>query len=157
MRLGAALFGVTSAVIFLQLITGALRLFGFIDTTTHIAAGEITFGFALITMSVALVSKPSFRPVKTLSIALVVLIVVQAFLGLAFLATSSTAIILVHFTNALLIYSIGIVGVFYAMQWNKMQLAEGEKQKRGRIIVAVALPSVITIILLMLTLFGSRS
>jgi hypothetical protein len=154
MRLGAALFCVTSAVIFLQLVTGGLRLFGIIDTTAHIATGEITFGFALATMSVALVSKPSFRPVRTLSVALVVLIVVQAFLGLAFLATSSTAIILIHFTNALLIYGIGIVAVFYALKWNGMQLAEGEKQKRARTIVAVAPSVVITIILLLVTLLG---
>ena len=154
MRLGPVLFGVTSVVIFLQLISGGIRLFGFIDNTTHIVTGEVTWGFALVTMSVALVSKPSFRPVKTLSMALVVLIVVQAFLGLAFLATSSTAIILVHFTNALLIYGIGIVGIFYAMKWNSMQLAEGEKQKRGRIAVAVALPAVVTIILVLDTLLN---
>jgi hypothetical protein len=134
-RLGVILFYVTTAVIFFQLLAGGLLVFGFIAPNIHIAVGFVTLLFAMMTMSVALVSKPTYRPAKVFSIALVVLVIVQGLLGFIVLGTGSLALTFVHFTNALVIYSIGLGGVFFATRWSRMPV-EG---KQGRVVPALVI------------------
>jgi heme A synthase len=127
MKPAAILFHVTAAWIFLQLILGALLVFGYIDPTVHIIDGLIVFGLAVATMVVTLLSKPRYRPSMLFSIILVVLILIQGVLG--FIAFHSDAVVVVHFTNAMIIYAIAVVGVFYSRQWSKMSQSSVQSQQ----------------------------
>jgi heme A synthase len=124
------LFYVTGAMIFLQLLTGGLRIFGFLDESAHITAGFITFFLAIITLVAAALTKPRYRPAISISALLVVLILVQGLLGFDFLNTNDSAVIFVHFTNALIIYGLAISGVFMAMRWSKMTPARSPAQAK---------------------------
>jgi heme A synthase len=118
MKPATILFHITAAWIFLQLVLGALLVFGYIDTTVHIIDGIIVLGLAVATMVVTILSKPRYRPSMLLSSILVVLIVVQGILG--FIAFNNNAVVVVHFTNAMIIYALAVMGVFYSRQWSKM-------------------------------------
>jgi heme A synthase len=122
------LFYVTGAVIFLQLVSGGLRIFGFVDESTHIAIGFITFIIAVITLVAAASTKPRYRPAISMSALLVVLILIQGLLGFDYLGTNSLGVIFVHFANALVIYGLAVSSVFMAMRWNKMTAATPPKQ-----------------------------
>jgi hypothetical protein len=122
------LFYVMGAVIFLQLLTGGLRVFGFIDESTHITIGFVTFIIAIITLVTAALTKPRYRPAISISALLVVLILIQGLLGFDYLDTNNSGLIFVHFANALVIYGLAISGVFMAMRWNKMTGAIPPKQ-----------------------------
>jgi heme A synthase len=117
---GPVLFRVTAAVVFLQMLVGGLLTFNFIDPQPHIIIGFIVFILAIATVTVTLVSKPSFRPVQVMSILLVVLIVAQIILGFAALRSGSAALGLVHFVNAIAIYGVAVSGTFIALRWNLM-------------------------------------
>lgn len=114
---------VTGLVVFIQLITGGLRVFNFIDETTHITFGFITFIVAIATLIVVALTKPRFRPAIGNSAGLVVLIFIQGLLGFNYLDTSNTSIIMIHYVNALLIFGAAIGGVFNAMRWERMTQA----------------------------------
>jgi len=127
------LFYIMGAMIFLQLLTGGLRVFGFIDESTHIGTAIVTFILAIITLVAAALTKPRHKPALSISALLVVLILIQGLLGFSFLnnndqiISNSNGTIFVHFANALIIYGLAISGVFMAMRWNKMTPAPAEK------------------------------
>jgi len=108
------------ALIFLQLLSGGLRVFGFIDESTHITLGFVTFILAIITLVAAAVTKPRYRPAISMAGVMVLLIFVQGLLGFSYLDNNSNGIIVVHFANALIIYGLAISSVFMAMRWSKM-------------------------------------
>ncbi len=118
MRLTAAMFYALAAMVFIQLVTGGLRIFGYIGESTHILAGFITFGLAVATLVVSVVSKPRYRAAVSISAVITVLVFVQGLLGFAYLDSSSgnMAIIFVHYLNALVIYGASMSGVFSAMR-----------------------------------------
>lgn len=120
LRLAVALFYLMGVVVFLQLLTGGLRVFGFIDETTHITSGFITFFIAIATLIVVVVSKPRFRPAISIAVVMVVLILIQGLLGFSFLDSNNSSIILAHYTNALLIFGVAFSGVFMARRWDGM-------------------------------------
>jgi hypothetical protein len=120
MNAGPLLFRITGIVVGLQIILGGLLTYNFISPTPHIILGFIVFILAIATMVVALITKPSFRPIKTISIIMVVLILVQIFLGFATLGSGSQLIAWVHFVNAMAIYGVAISGTFMAIRWNMM-------------------------------------
>jgi hypothetical protein len=119
----AVMFYITGVVVFIQVVTGGLRVFGFIDESTHITAGLLTFVLALIALIVVAVSKPRYRPAIGNAGGVVVLVAIQGFLGFAFLDTNNFAIIMVHYVNALLIFGAAIGLVFNAMRMDRMQPA----------------------------------
>ena len=118
MRVAAILFHASAVVIFLQLFLGAMLVFNFLDARTHIFGGLIVLGLAAATMVVTVRSKPRGRPTTIISVALVVLIVFQGLLGFA--AFGSDVIVVVHFVNAMIIYALAVLGMFYARAWNKL-------------------------------------
>ncbi|MGP8124614.1 MAG: hypothetical protein ACLQEQ_01950 [Nitrososphaerales archaeon] len=120
MKPAVVLFFIMGAVIFLQLLTGGLRVFGFIDEHTHILTGFITFFLAIITLVATALTKPRHRPAISISALLVVLIFVQGLLGFEFLDTSDSGVIFAHFANSIIIYGLAISGVFMAMRWSRM-------------------------------------
>ncbi len=79
-------------MVFFQLLLGGLLTYDFISPAPHIVLGFVVFILAIATMVASLVAKPSSRPVKMVSIALVLLIVVQILLGFAALDTGSEAV-----------------------------------------------------------------
>jgi heme A synthase len=117
------LFYILSAVVFIQLLTGGLRVFGFLGESAHITVGFITFFLAIITLVAAALTKPRHRSAISISALLVVLIFIQGLLGFDFLDNSDPTVIFVHFANALIIYGLAISGVFMAMRWNKVTTA----------------------------------
>ena len=127
MKASAALFRVTAAVVFLQLLLGGLLTFDFISPEPHIIAGFVVFFLAIATMVASLVSKPPFRPMQILSIVLVLLIIVQIILGFATLATGSQFIAWIHFVTALAIFGATISGTFMALRWNHMAAARSDQ------------------------------
>jgi heme A synthase len=123
MKTGVLLFRVTAIVVFLQLIIGGLLTFNFISATPHIVAGFIVFILAIAIMVVALASKPSFRPIRILSIVIVLLLVLQIILGFATLNNGSQVIAFVHFVNAMAILGATISSTFVALRWDGMARA----------------------------------
>ena len=120
MKMDVLMFQLTAVAIFIQLALGGLLTFGFISVALHIVAGLIVFFLVLATMITALVSKPSFKPEKAVSIVMVVLLVVQIILGFDALDTNNPAISWLHFVNAMLIYGAAILGVFLSMRGGTM-------------------------------------
>ncbi len=120
MKAAPLLFRLTGIVVFVQLLLGGLLTFAFISALPHIIVGFAVFILAIGTMIASLIAKPSFRPMKAVSIALVVLILVQIILGFVALGSGSPAIGWVHFVNAMAIYGAAISGTFTAMRWNHM-------------------------------------
>ncbi|MDA4127869.1 MAG: hypothetical protein OK422_00155 [Thaumarchaeota archaeon] len=118
MKAAAILFHATAAIIFFQLVLGALFVFGFLDSAVHVIDGIIVFGLAVSNLVATVFSKPRFRPTLVTSAVLVALIFLQGFLGFA--AFESNAVVVVHFTNAMIIYGLAVLGVFYARAWNKL-------------------------------------
>jgi heme A synthase len=118
MKTSVLLFRLTAIVVFLQLIIGGLLTFDFISATSHIITGFIVFILAIATMAVSLASKPSFRPMQTLSIVIVLLILLQIILGFATLNSGSQVIAFVHFVNAMAILGATISGTFVALRWD---------------------------------------
>ena len=118
MKLTAAMLYALAAMVFIQLVTGGLRTFGYIGESAHILTGFITFGLAVATLVVSAVSKPRYRAAVSVSAVVTVLVFVQGLLGFAFLDSNSSdmAIILVHYLNALAIYGASMSGVFSAMR-----------------------------------------
>lgn len=114
------LFYALGALIFFQLLSGGLRVFGFIDEGTHIGLGFFTFLLAIATLVAAALTKPRYRPAISMAAVMVLLIFVQGLLGFSYLDNNdNSGIIVVHFANALIIYGLAISSVFMAMRWNK--------------------------------------
>jgi heme A synthase len=126
-----ALFRLTGIVILAQLLIGGLLTFGFTFVLPHIIVGFAVFILAIATMVVSLFAKPSFRPMKAVSIVMVALILVQIILGFAALGSGSAAVGWVHFANAMAIYGAAISGTFTAMRWDHMARAITEVSQEG--------------------------
>jgi heme A synthase len=121
LRPAVALFYVMAALVFFQLLTGGLRVFGFIDELTHIGTGIITFIIAVISLTAAALAKPRYRPAVSIAGLMVVLIFLQGLLGLSFrYVADPNGLIVLHFANALIIYGLAMSGVIMAMRWSKM-------------------------------------
>jgi heme A synthase len=125
-RARSLLFRVTAIVVFLQIALGGLLTFGFITPTPHIITGFVVLALAVATMAIALVSKPSFRPIQGLSVGLVVLLVVQIILGFVTLGSGSQLIAWVHLVNAIAIYGMAVAGGFMAMRWDHISRGRSE-------------------------------
>jgi hypothetical protein len=120
MKAAPLLFRLTGIVVLIQLLLGGLLTFAFITALPHIIVGFAVFILAIATMIVSLMAKPSFRPMKAVSVAMVVLILVQIILGFVALGSGGAAIGWLHFANAMAIYGAAISGTFTAMRWNHM-------------------------------------
>jgi len=129
MRAGPILFRVTSAVLGLQLLLGGLLTFGFISVEAHEVAGFVLFILAIATMAVWLTTKPSFRPMRVLTVVIVVLLLFQIILGFATLDSGSQVVAFIHFVNALAIFGATISGAFLVLRWDQMAKAS-EIQKK---------------------------
>jgi heme A synthase len=116
MKAGLVLFRVTGAVLGLQLVLGGLLTFGFISPEAHIVVGFILFFLAIATMVAWLTSKPPFRLMQRLTVAIVVLLLLQIILGFATLNSGNQAIAFLHFMTALAIFGATISGTLIAMR-----------------------------------------
>lgn len=123
MRAGPLLLRVTSAVLGLQLLLGGLLTFGFISSEAHIVVGFLLFILSIATMAAWLAAKPSFRPMKVVTIVIVILILLQIVLGESTLHSGNQAVAFLHFVNALAIFGATISGTFMAMRWEQMSKA----------------------------------
>jgi heme A synthase len=120
LKLGPTLFRLTAIVVVVQLLMGGLLTFDFISPEPHIVVGFIVFILAIVTMVASFVAKPSFRPLKIMSVALVILVFAQGILGFITLGTGSEVLAWIHFTNALVIYGIAVSAAFMSMRWDGM-------------------------------------
>lgn len=76
--------------------------------------GFALFILAIATMGAWLAAKPSFGPMKAVSIVIVVLILLQIVLGESTLHSGNQAVAFLHFVNAM-----AISGTFMAMRWEQ--------------------------------------
>lgn len=132
MKFSSLLFQITTIVVFLQLLIGGLLTFDFIDVGVHILTGLLVFFLAIATMIVSLVSKPSSKSLRIISIIMVALIIVQIILGFDTVRTGSQVIAWVHFVNAMAIYGVAISGTFVAVRLdrsNNVVLASQEMKR----------------------------
>jgi len=125
MKRRVVLFRVTGAVLGLQLLLGGLLTFGFISPEAHIVTGFALFFLAIGNMVVWLTSKPPFRPMRVLTVVIVLLIVLQIILGFVTLDSGSQLVAFIHFANALAIFGAMLSGTFMVMRWEGM--ARGAK------------------------------
>jgi heme A synthase len=135
MKPAPLLFRLTGVVVFVQLLLGGLLTFAFINALPHIIVGFAVFILAIGTMIASLMAKPSFRPMKAVSVVMVVLLLVQIILGFVALGSGSSAIGWLHFADAMAIYGAAISGTFTAMRWNHMAgapAAEVEVRKESK-------------------------
>ena len=123
MKAAPFLFRLTGIVVFVQLLLGGLLTFDFINALPHIIVGFAVFILAIATMIASFVAKPSFRPMKGVAVAMVVLIMVQIVLGFVTLGSGNSVFGWLHFVNAMAIYGAAISGTFTAMRWNHMAAA----------------------------------
>jgi len=128
MRAGPLLLRVTSAVLGFQLLLGGLLTFAFISSEAHIVTGFVLFILAIATMVAWLAAKPSFRPMKVVTVVIVVLILLQIILGESTLNSGNQAVAFLHFLNALAIFGATISGSFMAMRWEKMTKANASPE-----------------------------
>ena len=131
MKAGPLPFRITGVAIFLQLLLGGLLTFGFITVGAHIVLGFIVSVLAIASMVAAWVAKPPFRPIRIMSVVLVLLLVLQIILGFAALGSGSRAIDWLHFVNALAIYGIGVSVAFMSMRWEAMSRRQAEGGPTG--------------------------
>jgi heme A synthase len=120
MKAGPLVFRVTAVAVFLQLLLGGLLTFDFVSAAPHIILGFLVFILAIAAMALAWTSKPAFKPLKGMSVALVVLIIIQIILGYSTLDTGDAFVAWVHFVNALAIYGIAVSAAFMSMRWERM-------------------------------------
>jgi heme A synthase len=132
MKAAPFLFRLTGIVVFVQLLLGGLLTFAFITALPHIIVGFVVFILAIGTMIASLVAKPSFRPMKAVSVAMVALILIQIILGFVALGSGSSVIGWLHFANAMAIYGAAISGTFTAMRWNRMAAATATETQVDR-------------------------
>jgi len=132
MKPAPLLFRLTGVVVFVQLLLGGLLTFAFITALPHIIVGFAVFILAIGTMIASLLAKPSFRPMKAVSVVMVVLLLVQIILGFVALGSGSSAIGWLHFADAMAIYGAAISGTFTAMRWNHMAGAPAAEVEVGR-------------------------
>jgi len=132
MRAGPLLLRLTSAVLGLQLLLGGLLTFGFISSEAHIVVGFALFILSIATMAAWLAAKPSFRPVKVMTVVIVVLILLQIILGEATLNNGSQAIAFLHFVNAMAIFGAMTSGAFMAMRWKQMTGATKAPEEKAQ-------------------------
>lgn len=116
-----ALFHLTAALVFLQVLIGGLVVFGYLDTGLHIAVGYAVFGLAVLTLAGAVLSKPRYKPAVIVAAGLVLLVVLQGALGFAWLDSKDDEILAVHFANAMLIYGLSVAGVFIGLRWSEAE------------------------------------
>lgn len=122
------LFRATFIVIFLELMLGGLLTFDFISPASHIILGFIVFVLAIATLLLSMVSKPSFKPMQTLSLVILVLILVQIVLGFATLDTGNQVVAWAHFANAMVIFGAAITGNFVALRWGQIEKARSVRE-----------------------------
>ena len=109
-------FRITAILVFLQIALGGLLTFSFIPWEPHAITGFLALAFAIIILVMALTLKPPFRPLRGLSIGLVLLIVVQIILGFYTLGTDNQVTAWVHLLVAVGIYGMIIAGTFMSMR-----------------------------------------
>jgi len=124
-KAGILLLRTTAVAVFLQLLLGGLLTFDFASAAPHIVLGFVVLALAIASMVVALRSKPPFRPIRVMSISLVLLMLLQIVLGFATLGTGSAVVAWLHFVTALAIYGLAVSGAFLAMRWDSMASQTG--------------------------------
>lgn len=117
----AYIYPFTALVIFLQAITGAATVLNFYGFGAHLISGLVVAVLALVSTLVAFVNKPKYNALRYSSLVLFLLVLLQG--GLGFMAQTSDPLVVVHFTNALIILGTSIAITFYAFRWGRMQPA----------------------------------
>jgi heme A synthase len=129
---GPVLFRVTGAVLGLQLVLGGLLTFGFISAFAHIVVGLVLFGLAIVNMVVWLRSKPVIRPLRAISVVIVLLLLLQIALGFSTLSSGSQVVAFFHFLVALGIFGATLAGTFMAMRFDRMSAGENLHAREGQ-------------------------
>ncbi len=121
MNVRSLLFRATAIMVFVQIALGGLVTFSFITPEVHIFTGLVVLILAVAAMVMALAAKPPFQPIRGLSVALVVLLMVQIILGFVAMRGGSDIIAWVHLVVAMAIYGMAVSGTLMATRWDQVR------------------------------------
>jgi heme A synthase len=111
-------FHVTAAVVFLQLIMGGLLVFVYVPYRDHLFLGFLVGVMSIISLITALfLVKPRANSLVFPTLFMLALVVLQGALG--FSISHVPWLVMVHYTNALVIFAISIATVFTAIRLSK--------------------------------------
>ncbi len=108
-------FHVTAGIVFLQLILGGLFTFSYIPYRDHLITGILVGIMLIISLVTALfLAKPRSNSLVYPTVFMFALVVLQGALGLSI--SHVPGLIMIHYTNALIIFAISIVTVMIAVK-----------------------------------------
>ena len=117
MRISARWFQITGILIGLQVVLGTFVSTYSIDPISHEVLGFLVLFMAVATMTVAIFSKPSSKPLMAGSGLLVLLVALQVPLGFAMLESDSSLLLAAHIANTIAILLTAFVGFLMARRW----------------------------------------
>jgi len=114
-------FHVTALIVFLQLIMGGLFVFGYVVYRDHLFLGIGVAIMSIISLITALfLAKPRSNSLTYPAVIMFALVVLQGALG--FSISHVPWLVMVHYTNALIIFVLSIAMVFNAVKVSRIQL-----------------------------------
>jgi heme A synthase len=108
-------FHVTAAIVFIQLIMGGLFVFGYVPYRAHLITGIVVGIMSILALMTALfLVKPRCNNLVYPSVFMFALVLLQGALG--FSISHVPPLVIVHYTNALIIFALSIVMVTVAVR-----------------------------------------
>lgn len=108
-------FHITAAIVFIQLIMGGLFVFDYVPYRVHLYTGIVVGIMSIISLVTALLLvKPKCSILVYPSVFMFSLVILQGALG--FSISRVPDLVMVHYTNALIIFAISIVTVTVAVR-----------------------------------------
>lgn len=113
------LFRIMSLVVFIQIALGGLVTFNMLPfdvTPLHIVTGIVVLVFVIMAGTAALRSKPSHKGLNELSVAMIIMTVLQVTIGFTMVrVVDSMVFSWIHLLIGVLIYAMTLVGRSFAM------------------------------------------
>jgi hypothetical protein len=112
-------FHLTAAIVFIQLVMGGLFVFAYVPYRDHLFTGILVGIMSIVSLVTALLlAKPRSNLLVYPSLFMLALVILQGALG--FSISHDPSLVIIHYTNALIIFAISIATVFNAVRVSKM-------------------------------------
>lgn len=112
-------FHATAAIVFIQLIMGGLFVFAYVPYRDHLVTGILVGIMSIVSLVTALfLVKPRTNSLVYPTVLMFALVILQGALG--FSISHAPFLVIIHYTNALVIFAISIATVFTAVRVSRM-------------------------------------
>ena len=112
-------FHVTAGIVFIQLVLGGLFTFDYATYQEHLFTGVLVGIMSIVSLITALfLAKPRSNSLVIPTVFMLALIALQGALGLSI--SHVPWLVMVHYTNALIIFALSIVTVLNTVRLSKM-------------------------------------